>query len=138
MEYSIMTKEALIFILAGIGISEAFYLLKLRLRKQKPVCVIGEKCNLVLESKYNSLFFGIPNELMGLAFYISVATLSTLLFLGIGQTKWLMPLTKIIVISGALFSIFLFYLQWKVIKAWCIRCLMSAATVFLMVLIVLL
>lgn len=117
-----MTIQAFIYFLAILGIAETLYLLGKKLEKKRPVCIIGEKCNIALESKYSRIFV-IPNEVLGLLFYISVV------LLGVSQQKILMELT---IFSGAAFSLFLVYLQWRVIKAWCFWCLMSAATVFLM------
>lgn len=51
-----MTAFALLFTLSAIGISETVYLIRKRIASERPVCLIGEDCTLVLASKYNKLF----------------------------------------------------------------------------------
>ena len=130
-----MTFQALLFTLAAIGISETVYLLRMRLAEERPVCVIGlEDCHKVLESKYNRLFI-IPNEAAGLIFYIIVSLIAAFLVLELEPVLLWRGLLKLLIFAGAAFSLGLTYLQWRVIKAWCFWCLMSAATIFLMVII---
>lgn len=130
-----MTAHALLFTLACIGIAETVYLIKKRKVSERPVCVIGENCAKVLESQYNRLF-GVNNDVLGLLFYIAVSVITALIVIGIGNLLFWEKLAKIAILAGAALSIFLTYLQWKVIRAWCFWCIMSAATVFLMALIV--
>ena len=126
-----MTSEALIFTLSALGISETVYLIKKRLRSEKPVCLIGEDCLTVLNSKYSKMF-GIPNDVLGLLFYIACSFIAAFLVIGVAPlTPWIL-IIKIFVGLGSLLSILFVYLQYKVIKAWCFWCLMSAFTVFLM------
>ncbi|MBI2042592.1 MAG: hypothetical protein HYT21_02525 [Candidatus Nealsonbacteria bacterium] len=128
-----MTIYALIFTLAALGISETAYLYSRRRAGKRPICVIDkETCHAVLESKYNSLLFGIPNEVLGFAFNASVATITAFLVIGTGLAEILNSLMKLIVASGLFMSLIFTYLQWRVIKAWCFWCLMSALTIFLM------
>ncbi len=131
-----MTWEALIFTLSCIGISETVYLIRTRLALQKPVCIIGQKCTVVLESKYSTIFI-IPNDVLGLLFYIACSLVSSFLVIGIGPLNLWDLSIKILIISGSLLSIFFTYLQFKVIKAWCFWCLMSALTIWLMTIIIL-
>lgn len=126
-----MTSHALLFTIAAIGIIETVYLIKTRVRSQKPVCLIGEQCGLVLASKYSRLFL-LPNDVWGLLFYMVSALLAAFLMIGFEPAiLWYMVL-KIAIAAGSLFSLFLVYLQWRVIRAWCFWCLMSAFTVWLM------
>lgn len=135
-----MTPHALLFTIAAIGISETAYLIRKRRANQRPVCVLGQDCNKVLESKYNA-FLGIPNDVLGFIFYVSVTLLNALLVIdGEYIRTWALltePLLKLMIFGGVGMSLVLFYLQWRVIKAWCFWCLMSAATTFLMGFIVL-
>jgi len=131
-----MTAHALLFTLAAIGISEAVYLLRKTLARQRPVCVIGSRCHLVLESKYNRIF-GIPNEVVGLVFYVAIALITAFLVIEIGAIAWWDSLAKILIFAGVVMSVYFIYLQWVVIKAWCFWCVMSACTIFLMAFIVL-
>ncbi len=132
-----MTPHALLFTLAAIGISETVYLIRKRTVQEKPVCIIGETCHIVLESKYSKMF-GIPNDVLGLLFYLMISAITAFLVIGIEPVIWLDRLAKVLVLGAATLSLYLIYLQWRVLKAWCFWCLMSATTVFLMAAIVLL
>jgi uncharacterized membrane protein len=132
-----MTSYALLFTLAAIGISETVYLIKKRKKEEVPVCFIGENCHTVLTSAYNKTL-GIHNDVLGLLFYITVAVSSALLVIGrIDFLNLVASTTKIIILAAALVSFYLTFLQWKVIRAWCFWCLMSAFTTWAMLLIVL-
>ncbi len=126
-----MTPHALLFTLAAIGISETAYLIRKRLAKEKPVCVIGHECHKVLESKYNDIL-GISNEVAGFAFYVVISLITALLVIGTEPITLWAASAKVLIGIGAVISIIFTYLQWQIIKAWCFWCLMSAATVFLM------
>jgi len=131
-----MTPHALLFTLAAIGISETVYLIRQRRAQKRPVCVIGQSCHQVLESKYNKLF-GISNDAAGLAFYIIISIVTAFLVIGIEPMLIWEKLAKILILGGALISLYFIYLQWQVIMYWCFWCVMSAITIFLMALIVL-
>lgn len=131
-----MTPHALLFTLAAIGIAETVYLIRKRIAKEEPVCIFGEECSKVLESKYNKLF-GFNNEFWGLAFYVLIAFFTAFLVIGVEPMIFWDMLVKILIALGVITSIILIYLQWRVIKAWCFWCVMSAITVFIMGIIVL-
>lgn len=126
-----MTSEALIFTLSAIGISETVYLIKKRLISEKPVCIVGEDCLKVLESKYNKIFI-IPNDILGLVFYVICSFIAAFLVTELQPLYLWDNIFKILIIFGSLISVFFTYLQFKVIKAWCFWCLMSACTIWLM------
>lgn len=87
-----------------------------------------DDCNKVVESKYNSLFFGIPNEVTGLAYYAGALLGVVLLFLGV-QHIGPIPFLPVFVIGtamSALFALYLLYIQYMVLKEWCEYCLTSA------------
>ena len=126
-----MTSEALIFTLSALGISETVYLIKKRLLFQKPVCIVGEDCLKVLESKYNKIFI-IPNDVLGLLFYIICSVITAFLVIGVAPLLFWNNMFKILIAFGSLISVYFVYLQFKVIKAWCFWCLMSACTIWLM------
>ena len=130
-----MTSFALLFTLSCLGIAETVYLIRKRLAAEKPFCPIGG-CEQVLTSKYSKMFI-IPNDVLGLMFYIAAGFVTVFLFLEAPPDWfWLLGI-RVMVGFGAIFSIFLTYLQWRVIKAWCFWCLMSALTTWLMGLILL-
>ena len=132
-----MTSYALLFTLAAIGISETTYLIKKRIASEKPICLVGEDCTIVLTSKHNKIFV-IPNDVLGLLFYITVSFIAAFLVIGFGPLALWSLIIKFSVAFGALLSLFFTYLQWRVIKAWCFWCLMSAFTIWLMGIIILL
>ena len=126
-----MTAAALLFTLAALGISETVYLIRKRIASQKPFCPLGESCTLVLSSDYSKLFF-IPNDILGLLFYIVSSVITAFLVIGVGPVSlWIFSI-RTMVILGSLLSIYFVYLQWQVIRAWCFWCVMSALTVWLM------
>jgi len=132
-----LTAHAALFTLAAIGVSETVYLIEKRKKLERPVCPIGNDCSTVLESKYNRLLF-IHNDLTGLMFYIAAATISALLVIGVPYQIKLDLLARVMIIASTAFSLPLLYLQWRVIRAWCFWCVMSAITVFAMFVIILL
>lgn len=131
-----MTVLALLFTLSAIGISETVYLIKKRIIHEQPICPIGDGCELVLTSKYSKLLV-IPNDVLGLIAYIFIATIAGLLVIGIGPISTLYLLLKILILLASLASIFFTYLQKYIIKTWCFWCLMSACTLWLMSIIIL-
>lgn len=129
-----MDFRSLLFTLAALGISETAYLMKKRLFLQKPICPFGEDCYTVLTSKYKRLFI-IHNDVAGFLFYIGLDVIIALLVIGIGSTQLLNKAMALLIAVGSLLSVFFTYLQWRVIKAWCFWCLMSAFTIWLMAII---
>ncbi|OHA09531.1 MAG: hypothetical protein A3A44_01965 [Candidatus Sungbacteria bacterium RIFCSPLOWO2_01_FULL_60_25] len=126
-----MTSYALLFTLAAIGISETVYLIRKRIAAQKPVCPIGEDCAVVLTSRWSKMFV-VPNDVLGLLFYIMTSFIAAFLVIGIEPVSLWGIVFKLSVAIGALLSLFFTYLQWRVIRAWCFWCLMSACTIWLM------
>ncbi len=131
-----MTSQALIFTLSALGISETVYLIKKRVLLQKPICIIGENCIAVLTSKYSKIFF-VQNDILGLLFYIICSLISAFLVIGVAPLLFWDIIIKILIIFGSLLSVFFTYLQFRIIKAWCFWCLMSACTIWLMGIIIL-
>lgn len=131
-----MTSFALIFTLSSIGISEAIYLVRKRIASEKPICPIGEGCETVLTSKYNKIFF-VHNDILGLLTYITISIISAFLVIGIAPIPLWSLLVKILIGIASIMSFIFTYLQWKVIRAWCFWCLMSAFTIWLMGIIIL-
>lgn len=136
VQYRNMTGFALLFTLSAIGISETVYLIRKRIAAEKPICPIGEGCALVLTSRWSKIFI-VPNDILGLLFYISASFISAFLVIGIEPLVLWNFILKLSVAIGALLSLFFVYLQWRVIHAWCFWCLMSAFTIWLMEIIIL-
>lgn len=123
-----MTAFSLLFTLSAIGIAISTYLIRTRYAHEHAVCPIGGGCTVVLESKYDRIF-GFHNDLVGLAFYVIMGFIAAFLVIEIEPMYLWSILSAMAVTGAAIMSLFLIYLQWRVIKAWCFWCLMSAATV---------
>ncbi len=130
-----MTAYALLFTLAAIGISETAYLIRKRVASERPVCPIGGGCEMVLTSKYNKMF-AVHNDVLGLLFYFLAGTLSALLVIGVAPNGLWSFVLELSVSASSVLSLVFVYLQWRVIKAWCFWCVMSAVTIWLMAIII--
>lgn len=122
-----MTALALLFTLSAIGVSETFYLIKARRAGERPACPITGGCHVVLESEHNKIL-GIHLDILGFIYYTLVLILSGYLVVSVGviSTALIDSLFIVLITTGALMSVYFTFLQWKVIRAWCFWCLMSA------------
>ena len=112
-----------LIVLGILGVVDTSYLIWKSRKKQPLVCPIGEKCNIVLNSKWNKIFF-IRNDVLGLLFYISVIIGAFLLFFNAnGIVKTFLTFGSGF---GFLFSVFLVLVQTKILKNYCFYCLISA------------
>jgi len=113
---------AAVSLVSLVGLGDAIYLTVEHLAGRSVICTIVSGCSEVLSSKYASLG-GIPLAAVGAFAYFAVFSLATLAAFGYkGMGK---PLAVIVTLMF-LFSIWLFYLQAVVIKAFCQFCLLSA------------
>lgn len=110
--------------LFGIGISVYMYLKKSR--HQKLACPRDNPCDLVLHSHFSKIF-GIPNELLGIAYFLGVLVLIFLPLFGF-SAAWDLYILFFMLVVGGLFSVYLIGLQAFVIRAWCAWCLGIALT----------
>ena len=119
-------------LLALIGLADASYLLYKKLKKEKLVCFFGEDCDRVTKSKYG-YSFGIPNEVLGVGFYLF--TLALFVLSQLGNTMLfgvpLLSLLLLAVILASLASLYLLFLQAFILKEWCEWCVLSAFVNFL-------
>jgi uncharacterized membrane protein len=118
----------IILIIALLGLSDAIYLLIIKLTSNKALCVPGlGDCWSVNNSIYSE-WNGIPISVFGMLAYISIILLLTFL----NRVSFLKNFNHIIVLGisliGFIFSIYLTYLQIAVIKAICPFCIISAIT----------
>ncbi len=111
-----------LIVLAILGIFDSGFLIKKRIKKQPLTCPINGGCEKVVESKWNSIFF-IKNDVLGLIYYILILFLVFYLFF---ISEKLLFLTKILSGASLLFSLFLVFIQAKIIKEYCFYCLISA------------
>ena len=121
----------LVFSLAGLF--ESIYLNYECRRHRVPVCLIGNQCQIVWNSPYSKTF-GISNEVLGLIYYATLAAVEWMIFSG--DTSSLMMIGEyIILIGGAIMSVYFFFVQWFRIKAWFFWCTLSAVIVWAMLIV---
>jgi uncharacterized membrane protein len=117
-----------------IGLVDSIYLTIEHLSGRSVQCTIIRGCSEVLSSPYASIR-GVPLALLGAIAYFTVFSLATLAAFGYKSMARLLP-----IVVGIMFltTLWLFYLQAFVIKAFCQFCLLSAlVTLVLTVLVVL-
>jgi len=85
-----------------------------------PVLCIGEGCARVIRSRYGRLL-GIPNGALGVVYFGGAAIASL-----VATPVALILLTAATLVALLLYG-YLTYLQYAVLKAWCMWCLASAA-----------
>ncbi len=115
------------FILLSItGLLISGFLIRKHYLKQKQplVCPLNHDCSVVAESKWSHIFY-VRNEVLGFLFYAALLVgMVMALFL-----PQLVMITKLILVAtagGLFFSLFLIFVQVKVIKDYCFYCLLSA------------
>jgi len=113
-------------ILAIVGLANATYLLYKKTRNEKLVCLIGHDCDSVTKSKYGYIF-GIPNEVVGIGFYVLVLVLFLLSFLGVASIQGFPwgALLLTLAIPASLASLYLLGVQAFVLKKWCDYCIIA-------------
>lgn len=130
-----MSTPLIILTLALIGIIVSLYLNHERRHNRPPRCLIVHGCKDVWESKYSKTF-GVSNEILGIIFYSTMIVIEWTLF--IGDKSSLMGFGEaLFLLVGSLASLYFVYLEWRVIRAWCIWCTMSAIIVWVMTTLVL-
>jgi uncharacterized membrane protein len=114
--------------LAGMGISG--YLTCIHYKNIAPVCLFDTHCNTVLTSQYAQIF-GFPLALFGLLTYILLAVTG---FLNLFNSANRQRLTALgiyaMALSGALFTLYLYYLEIFKIHAFCNWCIASSIVIF--------
>ena len=117
----------LVFLLAIAGLLVSWYISYKKEKNEHMVCIIGKKCEEVIYSKYNNLF-GTPLENLGMLYYAVVAVLVVVFLLGVTGLGPLSVFSVLITLAiiGVLFSAYLTYIQFFVLRAACDYCLASA------------
>lgn len=115
--------------LALIGLCISLYILLHKLQHKKLVCIIGEDCNEVVKSKYGYML-GIPNEAMGVLYYLFMLGAMILLLSGFDQVFGISLLFLVRIGAGfaLLVSVYLALIQLLKLKKWCEYCLATALT----------
>jgi uncharacterized membrane protein len=110
-------------LLALVGLTDALYLTVQHMTGSSVPCSVTGGCEQVLTSQY-AVVAGIPLAALGAAAYFSAFSLSLLAAFGYHvAARLLRPLAAVMV----LVSLWLFYLQAFVLRAFCQFCLASAA-----------
>jgi uncharacterized membrane protein len=118
-------------VLALLGVAVAFYLTLVHYDEELLVCGVTSGCKTVQSSKYSELA-GIPVALYGLAMYLSL--------LALGIARWIRPrfasnatlAAAGIALVGALYALYLTYVELFVIDAICQWCVISAILTILL------
>ena len=126
-----MDLHLIIFGLSLAGLAESVYLNYECRRHRVPVCLIGNQCDIVWDSPYSKTF-GISNEILGLIYYATLAVVEWVIFSGDTSSQMIIG-EYVILFGGAVMSVYFFIVQWKLIKAWCFWCTLSAVIVWVMV-----
>lgn len=131
----------LIVVFALIGLADASFITYQELTGQVPPCSPGFQCETVLQSKWASIA-GIPISAFGMVYYLLILTISVWMYAGQPLPtkpewfkKWgVQPLDglQLITAFGVFFTAYLIILMAFVIKAWCVYCLISALSSFLL------
>ncbi len=121
MSLSIINRLIFIFSLLGLGVS-AFLLYEYSLNTPI-ICPLGGGCDIVRSSPY-SRFLGISLPVLGIAFYLMVASLSIARSQKL-SSKIFFKLQFLISAAGVGFGIYLTSLEAFVIKAYCFWCVLS-------------
>ena len=129
-----------LLILSALGFLISYYIwYKYNFKKEKLVCIIGNGCGKVIDSKYGKIF-GISQSVMGI-FYFGFIFIAGLMYFFFPEffTLDYIILGKIIFTGiGALFSIYSIFLQLFILKELCEYCLSLSAlglAIFVIVLI---
>ena len=110
--------------LAGFLIS--FYIHHKKASHSTMVCPLKANCDAVIYSDY-AKFFGIPLELIGLAYYGLISVSYALFaFFPVLASPFLLFLLFALTTTAFAFSIYLTFLQAVTLKQWCTWCLFSA------------
>jgi uncharacterized membrane protein len=117
---------------ALIGLADAVYLTVQHVTGQSVPCSVTGGCEEVLTSRY-AVVAGFPLAAIGAVAYFSAFSLAMLGAFGYqSATRFLRPLVAAMV----LVSLWLFYLQAAVLRAFCQFCLLSAAITIALTIIV--
>ncbi len=116
--------RAVVAVLALVGTGIAAYLAYVRYTGGTYACTTGG-CELVQSSKYSEVA-GIPVAVIGLAGYLSI--LASAFVRGEPGAAIGAALSLV----GFVFAVYLIYVQWALIEAFCMWCLISDVVMFLL------
>jgi len=108
-------------VLAFFGFLDSAYLTISHYKNFAPPCTL-HGCETVLTSSF-SMIGPVPLALLGALFYLGMMVLCLLIL--VEGMKQLLKLFYIGTVWGFIFSVYLFLLQWLIIKSFCQYCLLS-------------
>jgi uncharacterized membrane protein len=108
----------IILFLIVINALVSFYLYLSELENQPIICVPNSSCIKVLKSEYSQIY-GMSISLLGFIYFIFLFLLTLVAFVN----KDFISAGVIFSFLGFIFSIYLIYLQFNVIKDYCVYCL---------------
>ncbi|MSR85729.1 hypothetical protein EXS71_04850 [Candidatus Uhrbacteria bacterium] len=124
----------LVAIVSLFGLFVSVYLLYTYVNGGPIRCLITHGCDVVRASRY-AWVFGIPMPVFGVLFFADIFAVCVLRSATQKQRSLLLRLQQGEIVAGFLFSVFLFFVQWLDLKAFCFWCELSAlATLFLLLL----
>jgi uncharacterized membrane protein len=119
--------EYAIPVLAVAGLGVAGYLTFVETQKVAAICGPVGDCNAVQSSRYATLFDVLPVGVLGLIGYVAIVVAWAVGHYSQGSLAGYAPLVLFaLTLFGALFSVYLTYLELAVIRAVCAWCLTSA------------
>jgi uncharacterized membrane protein len=108
----------IILFLIVINALVSFYLYLSELENQPIICVPNSSCTKVLKSEYSQIY-GMSISLLGFIYFIFLFLLTLVAFVN----KDFISAGVIFSFLGFIFSIYLIYLQFNIIKDYCVYCL---------------
>ena len=115
----------LVFTFLGLFLSISSYITKQS--RNKIICLVGDKCSSVVESKYAKTL-GVSNELLGILYYgLLVFIFLVVLFAPFLDSYFANMVRWVFVTGGVIFVLYLLYLQRFVLKKWCSVCLLTTS-----------
>jgi uncharacterized membrane protein len=119
--------ELIIALLAVAGFVVSWYIHHKKRRNEKLNCVIGKNCDIVVKSKFSTVF-GIHLEVFGMIYYAAVILFVVMRYAGVsimfGFDLYVIS-TMLAGIAGGV-SLILVFIQAFILKEWCEYCLVSA------------
>ncbi len=112
-------------IVALVGFIDATYLTVVHFQGSYLGCSVISGCNQVLASEYSSIG-PVPLALFGALYYLLM--LLGFIFVLDRKSKTVLEILAYLSIAGFLMSGWLFFVQWKIVEAFCQYCLLSALT----------
>lgn len=121
-----MIEYITIIFVAFAGFSLAYYLFHKKRRKSEHlVCPMKGKCSEVINSEF-SKFLGMPVEVLGMVYYLSIAVGYGVLVSFPEVLGGLAPYLLVVSVLAFFFSVYLTFIQLVTLKQICTWCLLSA------------